>query len=75
MDSNTIIDKVVAVIDGEEKTVKLSQVWVDKQYTLEEYLRKTDNDIAQLKIAVSKYEAAQETQAKKIADIYAIIEE
>lgn len=71
----TIIDKVIALIDGEEKAVKLSQVWVDKQYTLEEYLRKTDNDIAQLKIAVSKYEAAQETQAKKIADIYAIIEE
>ena len=72
---NVIIDKVIALIDGEEKAVKLSQVWVDKQYTLEEYLRKTDNDIAQLKIAVSKYEAAQETQAKKIADIYAIIEE
>lgn len=71
----TIIDKVIALIDGEEKAVKLSQVWVDKQYTLEEYLRKTDNDIAQLKIAVSKYEAAQETQAKKIADIYSIIEE
>lgn len=71
----TIIDKVIALIDGEEKAVKLSQVWVDKQYTLEEYLRKTDNDIAQLKIAVSKYEAAQENQAKKIADIYAIIEE
>lgn len=71
----TIIDKVIALIDGEEKAVKLSQVWVDKQYTLEEYLRKTDNDIAQLKIAVSKYEAAQENQAKKIADIYSIIEE
>lgn len=75
MDSNTIIDKVVAVIDGEEKTVKLSQVWVDKQYTLEEYLRKTDGEIAQLKIAVSKYEAEQERQAAQIADIFAIIEE
>ena len=72
---NVIIDKVIALIDGEEKAVKLSQVWVDKQYTLEEYLRKTDNDIAQLKIAVSKYEAVQENQAKKIADIYSIIEE
>ena len=72
---NVIIDKVIALIDGEEKAVKLSQVWVDEQYTLEEYLRKTDNDIAQLKIAVSKYEAVQENQAKKIADIYSIIEE